>query len=104
MREAWTNVRPQEQNVASQVIEVRTRLAQLTDLVNNNMAKAQAKLQEWFDKGARCEQFEVGAMVLMLMPSSSSKLQAQWQGPLCVTKRFSQNDYEVEVGGRHKQR
>ena len=75
-REAWTNVTPQEQNVASQVIEMRTRLAQMMDTVRNNMAKAQAKLKAWFDKGARCRQFEVGDMVLVLLPPSSSKLQA----------------------------
>ena len=89
VREAWTNVKLQEQNVASQVIEMRTRLLQMTDLVHNNMAKAQAKQKAWFDKAARCRQFEVGDMVLVLLPSSSSKLQVQWQGPFCGTKRVS---------------
>ena len=64
--------------MASQAIEIRTHLTQMTDLVHNNMAKAQAKQKAWFDKGARCRQFEVGDMVLVLLPSSSSKLQTQW--------------------------
>ena len=37
------------------------------------------------------------------MPSSASKLQAKWQGPVVVTRKISNLDYEVDLG-KHKKK
>lgn len=39
--------------------------------------------------------YSQGDKVLVLLPTSSSKKLAQWQGPFVVTQRVSDLDYEV---------
>ena len=59
----------------------------MADLVKENLEKAQEKQKHWYDQGARVRQFEVGDPVLVLLPTTTDKLLAQWQGPYLVVKR-----------------
>ena len=56
----------------------------------------------YFDKGSRDRVLEVGDQVLILLPSSTYKLQAQWQGPFPITRKISAVDYEVQLDGKLK--
>ncbi len=49
-------------------------------------------------RGTRLRQFTPGDKVLVLLPTSSSKLLAKWQGPFVVTRRVGERggDYEVK--------
>ena len=42
--------------------------------------------------------------MLILLPSSTSKLQAQWQGPYKIIRKIFPVDYEVELGNKRKTR
>ena len=65
----------------------------MTELVHKNLSKAQEKQKTWYDKKARVREFEPGDPVLVLLPTSSSKLLAQWQGPYQVVKRVGKVNY-----------
>ncbi|XP_070576386.1 uncharacterized protein [Ptychodera flava] len=104
MRESWTGELPSEENLAQFVVETRDRLAQMTDLATDNLSTAQKKQKVWYDRTAREREFQIGDQVLILLPSSTNKLQAQWQGPYKVTKRISTVDYEVEIGNKRKKK
>ncbi len=43
-----------------------------------------------------CVNSRPGDKVLVLLPTSSSKLLAKWQGPFVVTRRVGELDYEVK--------
>ena len=54
-------------------------------------------MRTWYDKDARTRVFVAGEEVLVLLPTSSSSLEAQWQGPYKVTSKISPVDYEVDT-------
>eukprot|EP00731_Ephydatia_muelleri_P037265 Em0431g1a len=54
-------------------------------------AIAQLRQKSWFDKDARLREFKPGDTVLVLLPTSSDKLLAQWQGPYQVLQRVELN-------------
>jgi len=61
------------------------------------------KLQKrWYDQNL--PEFEEREQVLVLLPSSTNKLVAQWQGPYCVLKRRGKVDYLTDLHDRRKRR
>ncbi len=48
-----------------------------------------------YNRGTRLRKFAPGDKVLVLLPTSSSKLLAKWQGPFEVTRRVGDLNYEV---------
>ncbi len=61
-----------------------------------NLLQAQDRQTRLYNRGMRLRQFSPGDKVLVLLPTSSSKLLAKWQGPFVVTRRVGELDYEVK--------
>ncbi len=61
-----------------------------------NLLQAQDRQTRLYNRGTRPRQFTPGDKVLVLLPTSSSKLLAKWQGPFVVTRRVGELDYEVK--------
>ena len=40
--------------------------------------------------------------MLVLLPTTSNKLEAKWQGPYLVEKRVGKVDYHIEIHNRKK--
>ncbi len=68
----------------------------MAELVQENLSKAQGKQKRWYDRNARITKFEPGDP-LVLLPTSSSKLLAQWQEPYQVVRRTG----KVNLPGGH---
>lgn len=51
----------------------------------------------YYDRKARTRQYEVGDKVLVLLPSNTSKLLAQWKGPFEIIEKVGNVDYRVKV-------
>ena len=64
--------------MVAHVMQIREQLQQMTGLVEQNMEKAQDNQKKWYDRNARTRKFEPGDQVLVLLPTSTSKLLAQW--------------------------
>ena len=73
-------------------------------LVQENLSRAQRQQKEWYDRNARSREFQPGDQVLVLLPTSTNKLLAQWQGPYEVVRRCGSVDYEVKMSDRRKQK
>ncbi|KAK7910159.1 hypothetical protein WMY93_014843 [Mugilogobius chulae] len=58
---------------------MRDRLARYRDEAEENLKEAQRKQKTWYDQQARQRDFQPGQKVLLLLPSSNSKLLAKWQ-------------------------
>ena len=53
--------------------------------------------ERWYDVKARLREFKAGDPVLVLLPTSTNKLLAQWQGPYQVLERMGQVTYLVDM-------
>ena len=79
---------------------MRERLEQMFDLVRD-MREAQ-KWQKTFDRKAKERTLAAGDQVLVLLPTSSSKLLARWHGPYEVRRWVGKVNYEVVMGDRRR--
>ena len=68
----------------------------------DNLEAAQQLQKSWYDKRARERHFQEGDDDLVLLPTSSSKLETQWQGPYKVLKKVSDVTYVVHMHNKRK--
>ena len=57
--------------------------------------QAQESQRRLYDRGTRLRNLTPGDKVLVLLPTSSTKLLAKWERPFEVTRRVRDVDYEV---------
>ena len=100
LRESWTGDDPDQKDVLQYIVQMRDRLSSMMEIAHQNKEEAQISQKTWYDRAARDRSFEVGDKVLVLLPSSAAKLQAKWQGPVAITRRIGDLDYEVIFGKR----
>ena len=75
-----------DKNILSYIMLMRERLDTMTELVQTSLGKARQMQKRWYDRTARTRQFAPGDDVLVLLPTSSHRLLAQWQGPYPVVR------------------
>ncbi len=95
LRETWEEGPSESKNEIQHVLDLRTKLHTLGQLSMENLLQAQDKQSRLYNRGARLRKFAPGDKVLVLLPTSSSKLLAKWQGPFEVTRRVGDLNYEV---------
>lgn len=100
LRDYWEELKESGENVVSYVVKMRERLEKMAALAKENMATKKQKT--WYDQKARERVFQPGQKVLLLLPSSESKLLAKWQGPCEVTKQVGMVTYEIHIPDRVK--
>lgn len=86
LRQTWESDKKSDMNVVSYMMLTRERMDRMCEEAQGNMQSARATQKMWYDKKARERTFKSGDEVLVLLPTSSSKLTAQWQGPYKVVK------------------
>ena len=104
LKESWEADKRSSESVVSYVLSVQEKLAKMSALVGENLEKVQQNQKKWYDRHARDREFQPGELVLVLLPSSTSKLQAQWQGPYPVVRRTGAVNYEVNMFDTRKRR
>ena len=104
LRESWEAKSRSTESVVSYVLVMRERLSKMTELVQQNLAKAQTQQKTWYDKKARARKFEAGEEVLVLLPTSANKLLAQWQGPYKILRRIGGVNYKVDMVDKKKRK
>ena len=104
MKDGWEEKENTGQDILTYVIEMRERLATMTELAQENLGKAQRRQKQWYDRKARNRELKEGQQVLVLLPTSQKKLQAAWQGPYNVTRKVGTVDYEVYMHDKKKRK
>lgn len=89
-------------NIISFVLHMRDKLQQMSELAQSHMATAQQHQKAWYDKKAWHRMFVPGQKVLVMLPTSDSKLLAKWQGPFEVQKKLVPTTYKVSTPGIQK--
>ncbi|XP_061920399.1 uncharacterized protein LOC133661276 [Entelurus aequoreus] len=100
VKESWEEGPSPSKNEIQYVMDLRAKLHTLGHLSRENLLQAQERQQRLYNRGTQLRQFSPGEKVLVLLPTSSSKLLAKWQGPFVVTRRVGDVDYEVRRADR----
>ena len=87
LKESWCGEKRSDPSVVAYVVMMRERLERMAAEARNNLEMSRSKQNTWYDRGEREISFQPGDEVLVLLPTSSSKLTAQRQGPYRVTKK-----------------
>lgn len=97
LRKSWEGPFPShsDRGVVQYVLEMRNWLAEYHQEAEVNLQEAQRKQKTWYDLKARHREFLPGQKVLLLLPSSTNKLLAKWQGPYMVLHKTGPFIYEV---------
>ena len=90
--------------MVSYVLSVQERLAKMSALARENLGNVQWTQKQWYDKRAQVREFIVGENVFVLLPTSTSKLLAKWQGPYPVLRKLSPVNYELDMFDHTKRR
>ena len=104
LKESWETSSKSNESIVSYVLSMQEKLSTMSELAEENLAKAQQRQKIWYDENAREHQIEPGAQVLVLLPTEMSKLLAQWHGPYPVLRPLSPVNYEVDMYDKKKQR
>ena len=104
LKEGWTREYESEVPVATHVVQMRDRLHEMVEVVQENMEQAQKRQKQYYDRGTRGRDLEEGDQVLVLLPTRTNKLKLEWVGPYRVTRKVTKVDYEVETPGRRREK
>ena len=104
LKETWEADQKFDESVVSYVLATREKLEDMVDCVKQNMEAQQARQKKWYDTRARLKEFKPGDAVLVLLPTSTNKLLAQWQGPYSVLERRGKVTYLVDMHDRRKRK
>ena len=104
LKEEWEAEKRSDESVVSHILAIRERMEEMTEIVSANLKEAQQRQKTWYDQTARERELEPGEEVLVLLPTSSNKLLAQWQGPYCVIRKMGKVNYEIDMPNKHSKK
>ena len=104
LKEAWVAKEKASESVVSHILSIRKKMEVMMEVARENVEKVQQEQKTWYDRNSRTRTLSEGSMVLVLLPTSSSKLEAQWQGPYKVLQRVGKVNYLIDMADRRKRR
>ena len=102
LREAWEPAAKSDMSVVSHVLHMREKFENASEVVRENTKQTQIRQKKWYDRTARQRKLKKGDQVLVLLPTSSSKLLAQLQGPYPVIEAVGEVNYAVDMYDRRR--
>ena len=96
LKEGWEAKPGASENVVSHFLLIRNRLERMAEVVQQNMRRAQARQKCWYNRTARERTLQAEEKVLVLLPTSTSKLH--------VVKRVGKVTYQLPGGYNKKRR
>ena len=99
VKEEWEDLSPEDvkQSAISYVLDARERLKKMTALANSREISQKEKQKKYFDKKTKDRQLKVHDKVLLLLPTSTNNLLAEWRGPYEIIDQVSPVDYTVKM-------
>ena len=104
LRELWDDQEPDQEvkSTYEYVIDLAERLQSTCELARQELVKAREVQKSYYDKKTKLRTFKAGDRCLVLLPTSTNKLLAQWKGPYEVAEPVSDLNYLVKVGEERK--
>ena len=82
IKEHWEEGPSPSKSEIQYVVDLRAKLHTLGQLSRENLLKGQERQQGLYNRGMKLRQFSLGDKVLVLLPTSSTKLLAKWHRTL----------------------
>ena len=104
LREVWDDDQeePKITSTYQYVLDLGDRLQATCELAKEELMKSKLTQKKYYDRRAQLRVLQEGDQCLLLLPTSSNKLLAQWKGPYKVIKRTSDVNYMIKVGREQK--
>lgn len=99
LREEWERNPTMTQNPSAYRQAFQHRVQLVRELARSNLLQAQQLQKERYNAHSKEREFKPGQKVLVLLPTSTSKLLTQRQGPFEILRRVGPVDYEVHRPG-----
>ena len=99
---SWEASTKSSKSIVSYVLMMWEKLYRMTELVQENLSRAQANQKQWYDQTAQSREFNPGDKIHVLLPTSTNKLQAQWQGPYTVIQQNGPANYVIDMHNKQK--
>ena len=93
---------PEDISTFEYITNLKERLSSACELARQASENASSQSRLSKNKGVTLKQFNVGDMVLLLLPSDNNKLLMTWKGPYEITKKTSKVDYVINIAGKEK--
>ncbi|MBN3289911.1 POL2 protein, partial [Polypterus senegalus] len=100
LKEGWEAEALPSSNILEYVAQLRDRLTKIRPLLKEHVTRAQAAQARCYNRNSVLREFRPGDRVMVLVPTSHSKLLAHWQGPYEVKERKGLVDYLVKQPNR----
>ena len=97
LREEWIHEPETDADILSYVMSLRNRMETAKELVEENTRVAQVKQKAYYDQKTRELNLQPGDKVLLLLPSSTKKFVARWQGPYQVTRCTGKVNFKIQM-------
>ena len=104
VKEGWEDLKPEDvkQSAISYILDARERLKKMTALANSREISQKEKQKKYFDKKTKDRQLKVHDKVLLLLPTSTNNLLAEWRGQYEIIDQVSPVDYTVKMKKKTK--
>ena len=106
LKSAWlsnqVSLEKAKPNVIKFMLDLRDKLATCQELATEHAKESQSKAKVWYDRQARQRTFEIGQLVLVLLPVQGKPLQTKYQGPFKVIGKRGPVDYVIETPNRRR--
>ena len=101
MKESWEHAPPPDLELLAStekyLSELLTRLHEGRVLAAECLEASQERNEQHYNKSAKEKSFEVGDLVVVLLPSSTNKLLSRWSGPATIVGQRSDHSYTVAL-------
>jgi len=84
------------------MLDMREKLATCQDIAKEHAKQAQIKSKVWYDRRARERSFEVGQLVLVLLPIAGKPLETKYQGPFRIIGKLGPVDYVISTPNKRR--
>ena len=100
----WTDTDPNShsQNVIDYMMTLKDKLSVTQAQAAEHRHESKVKGKTWYDKRAKQHSYNVGQLVMVLLPNKTNKLQLKYQGPFSIVKIINDVDYLIEFEGTRK--
>jgi hypothetical protein len=99
IREIWLNGEPEQpklgKDALTYITELKEQLEAASEAAEAEMRRQGDRQKRMYDRKTTVREFKEGDLVLILQPTSSFKLLAQWAGPYPVTRKLNSFNYEI---------
>ena len=89
-------------NVVKFMLDMRENIAACQDMATEHAKQAQTKSKVWYDRRARERSFQVGQLVLVLLPVTGKPLETKYQGPFRIIGKLGPVDYVISTPNKRR--